>query len=285
MPCFNEEQSIEPVLDDIAETLGAAGVRYELLLVDDGSTDGTLERLSGCGRPHKLLRHRRNRGYGASIKTGLRAATHEWVVLMDADGQHRAEDVLRLMEHREAADMVVGARDRQGSHYWRMPGKLMLKKISECLVGQRIPDINSGFRLMKRTEALRYMHLCSDQFSFSTSMTLAFLSDRLAVSFVPITIRPRQGGQSQVRVKTGFSTFMLILRIIGTFNPLPIFMPPTVLLLSTGATLALSGLIAHHNVSDAAVLCLTSGMVMFCFGLLADQLALLRREVNKANSR
>ncbi|MCX7591621.1 MAG: glycosyltransferase family 2 protein [Kiritimatiellae bacterium] len=285
LPCYNEQDSIVGVISELSSTLNTAGVRAEIIVVDDGSTDGTAEKLAQCAFPIRLLRHKVNRGYGASVKDGIRAASHPYVILMDSDGQHPPKNLLLLLEEADGYDMVVGARTSQGSHHWRMPGKFLLKTLCQLLTGTRIPDINSGFRLVKRAEALKYLHLCSDEFSFSTSITLAFLSDKLAVKFVPVEIRPRKAGSSQVRLATGLSTFMLILRIIGTFNPLPIFMPPTVLIFLAGFAIAMNDMIlqpeGHPNISDSALLCLLTSLILFCFGLIADQLALLRRELNK----
>lgn len=281
IPCFNEEASVLTVLSEITDKLKADGRDHEIIVIDDGSTDKTYEMLKGSSVPDKVIHHRFNRGYGASLKAGIRASSHEYVLIMDADGQHPPDNLLLLLEEIDGYDMVIGARRGQGSHYWRMPGKMALKIVCEILVGKRIPDINSGFRILKRTEALKYMHLCSDEFSFSTSVTLAFLSDRLSVKFVPVDVRPRQGGKSRVRIATGFSTLMLILRTIGTFNPLKIFIPPTITLLLIGMALLIQGLL-ESNVGDVAVLCLISSMMLFCFGLLADQIALLRREINKS---
>lgn len=281
VPCFNEGDTVGAVLDEIAGAVATLDVEHEIIAVDDGSSDDTGAVLAASAAVTRVITHKSNRGYGASIKDGMRAASHDWILVMDGDGQHDPAGIAALIEEAEGSDMVVGARTAQGSHHWRLPGKLILKTLCQFLVGQRIPDINSGFRLFRLGEARKYVHLCSDQFSFSTSITLAFLSDRLSVRFVPVNVRARQGGESQVRIRTGFSTFMLILRIIGTFNPLPIFMPLTLLLFTVGGMLALWELIVSSNVGDAAVLCLVGGLMLFCFGLLADQLALLRREINK----
>ena len=284
MPCFNEADTLQDVLDELDGALQRAGVAFEVIAINDGSTDGTADVLARSAVPDKVIEHRFNRGYGASLKDGIRAASHEVVLIMDSDGQHPPENILVLLEAFDGYDMVIGARTRQASHYWRKPGKILLKAICQFLVGQKIPDINSGFRLARRSELLKYLHLCSDAFSFSTSSTLAFLSDRLAVKFVPIDIRARQGGTSQVRVKTGFSALMLILRIIGTFNPLQIFIPPTIVLFVVGLVYMAWGVFFKQNVGDLAVLFLIMSVLLFCFGLLADQLALLRREINKNQS-
>lgn len=281
VPCFNEEACLGDVLSETALALSEAGVEHEFVVIDDGSADDTYGVAERSGLAAAIVRHRVNRGYGASIKAGLRKARHEYVLIMDGDGQHPPESLLAILEAAEDYDMVIGARQGQGSHHWRIPGKFALRKVSEMLVGVRIPDVNSGLRLMRKDQALEYMHLCSDQFSFSTSITLAFLSDRRAVRFVPVAVRGRQGGASRIRLSTGFATFMLILRTIGTFNPLKIFMPPSIVLFLVGLTMLILGVVVSGNVNDAAVLCLVSSMLLFCFGLLADQMALLRRQIRR----
>jgi len=282
IPCFNEEDTVAGVLEELSSALRSAGVTHEIIVVDDGSTDRTAELLAGSDIPACVIRHRVNRGYGASIKAGVKAASHDYVLITDADGQHSPESVLELLRQIEDYDMAIGARQGQGSHYWRVPGKMLLKIVSEILVGARIPDINSGLRIAKTGEVRKYMHLCSDQFSFSTSITLAFLGDRMAVKYVPVQVRGRQGGASSVRVSTGLSTFMLILRTIGTFNPLRIFMPPTIMLFVLGVGVTAWELWWKSNVSDLGLLFLISSVLLFCFSLLADQISLLRREINKS---
>jgi glycosyltransferase involved in cell wall biosynthesis len=281
VPCFNEETCLGGVMREFSGALRRVGQDVELIVVDDGSTDGTAGAAAGSGVEHRLIRHRANRGYGAAIKSGIRAASHEWIAVVDGDGQHSPDELVRLLDLREQHDMVVGRRGGKGSPFWRRPGKWVLKVLCEVLVGRRIPDLNCGLRVFRREEAVRLMGLCSDQFSFSTTVTLAYMSEGLSVAFVPVRVRPRLGGRSQVRVSTGLATLMLILRTIGTFSPLKIFMPPTVVLFVVGAALVVHGL-ARRNVGDVAILCVLISVVLFCFGLLADQLALLRREIKRS---
>ncbi|MFC1462384.1 glycosyltransferase family 2 protein [Verrucomicrobiota bacterium] len=280
IPCFNEEDSVKGVLEELDGASKGLDCESEVIVVDDGSTDKSLEIIRSSGLASKVIHHRSNRGYGASIKEGIKAAKHDYVLIMDADGQHPAENIAILLEALEDYDMVVGARKQQGSHHWRMPGKAMVKLVSQVLVGMKIPDINCGFRLIRRTDALKYMHLCSDGFSFSTSSTLAFLSDHMAVKFVPIDIRPRQGGRSHIRLRTWFSTIMLILRIIGTFNPLKIFIPPAAVFFLAG-TASFVHNVMHTNISEMTILLLVTSVLLFFFGLLADQMSLIRREIHK----
>jgi len=280
MPCFNEEDSVKGVLEELGAALKELDCESEVIVIDDGSTDSSRGAIEESGVATKVIHHRSNRGYGASIKEGIGAAQNDYVLIMDADGQHPPGNIKVLLDALKDYDMVVGARKQQGSHHWRMPGKAVVKLVSQVLVGMKIPDINCGFRLIRRMDAAKYMHLCSDGFSFSTSITLAFLSDHMAVKFVPIDIRARQGGKSQIRLRTWFSTIMLILRIIGTFNPLKIFLPPAAIFFGAGIVLLIYN-IMHRNISEMTILLLVTGVLLFFFGLLADQMSLIRREIHK----
>lgn len=272
IPAFNEA-------DTVAQTVGELRRLYpahELLVVDDGSTDDTggLAREAGA----RVLRNAVNRGYGASLKQGMRKARGSIVVFIDADGQHDCRDVARLVEHLDDNDMVIGARTGKATTTQRKPGKWLLSVVAQHLVGQRIPDINSGLRAFRREEALRYLAILPNGFSLTTTLTLAMLKDGYAVHFVPITIQPRGGGRSTVKYfRDGMKTLLLILRAIMLFNPLKIFAPLSALLFLFGLAYTVATLVAEQNISDAGMLLLLSGLGALALGLLADQIANLRR--------
>ncbi|MCB0014005.1 MAG: glycosyltransferase family 2 protein, partial [Anaerolineales bacterium] len=225
IPAFNEAASISTVVSDL---VGAAlPFIAEIIVIDDGSSDetGRLAEIAGA----RLVRHRQNRGYGAALKSGIRAAQTEFVLTYDADGQHRPDQLAALWTAHEAADMVVGARQALlHSPLWRMPGKWLLNLMANYLMRRRIPDLNSGLRLMRREVISRYLHLCPNGFSFSTTSTLALLSRGYDVLFTPITVAPRTG-RSTVSLRAGLDTIVLILRIAALFEPLRIFVPASLL--------------------------------------------------------
>ena len=280
IPCYNEADLIGSVLSSLNNELKNMEIASEVIVVDDCSSDNTAEVLKDFESSVRIERHSNNKGYGASLKTGIKASQYEYILTIDGDGQHPIERIADFVRLIAECDMVVGARKQQGSHHWRMPGKYLLRKICELLTSSRIPDVNSGFRIFRRSVVEQFLHMCSDQFSFSTSSTLAFLCNRYDVRFEPIDVKARQAGRSEVNVRTGFATYMLILRVIGTFNPLKIYLPPAILLLTVGSVFFIHGVVVS-NITDIALIFLIMGIIMFCFGLLADQISLMRREMNR----
>jgi len=213
IPSFNEAEAIGGVVAELRQALPGIAI----LVIDDGSADATGEVAAVAGAT--VIRHRRNLGYGASLRTGIHAARTPYVAMYDADGQHRPEDLRRLMDQAADADMVIGARDKNSPQVAsRRPGKWVLACLAETLVGQRIPDLNSGLRVMRQSVIRRYMHLFPRGFSASTTMTMCMLSRGYEVRFVPITTRPRGGGRSSVRGADGLATMRLIVRLIILFN-------------------------------------------------------------------
>jgi glycosyltransferase involved in cell wall biosynthesis len=220
-PAFNEAESIGPVLLDVAK--GFKGKKFELLVIDDGSNDQTGE----FARKHgaTVIRHSRNKGYGASLKTGIRNSHGKWILFMDADGQHRSGDALKLLSAQGQYDMVVGQRAQLiHSPFWRMPGKWVLGWMANYLTRQRIPDLNSGLRLINREIVARYMDLCPNGFSFSTTITMILFNRGYEIAYIPFEITKRKG-KSTVSLAIGFDTLILILRIATLIDPLRIFVP------------------------------------------------------------
>jgi glycosyltransferase involved in cell wall biosynthesis len=277
IPAHNEEGAIGDVLARLRAELPRGVV--EIIVVDDGSTDSTGEIAARAGA--RVLRHPHNRGYGAALKTGIRAATGDYVLTMDADGQHRLEDVRSLCEAaagEHAADCFIGHRTALvHSPLWRMPGKWMLTRMARILTQRKIPDLNSGLRIVRREVLLKYIHLCPAGYSFSTTITMAMLSRGYAVEFLPIRVEPRVG-KSLVNVRAGFQTIMLVLRLATLFNPLRVFLPLSLFCIVAGVSWGVPYALNGHGITVAAMLLLLSGMLLFGLGLICDQVAQLRLE-------
>jgi glycosyltransferase involved in cell wall biosynthesis len=277
IPAHNEEGAIGEVLTRLrAES--PPGVT-EIIVVDDGSTDRTAEIAEQCGV--RVIRQPSNRGYGASLKTGIRAASTEYVLTMDADGQHRIEDVVKLCQavaDGHPPDCVIGHRVQLlHSPLWRMPGKWFLTRMARILTQRKIPDLNSGLRIVRRDVLLRYIHLCPSGFSFSTTITVALLSRNYAVQFVPIQVE-RRVGKSLVNVKAGFQTIMLVLRLASLFNPLRIFLPISMFAMFVGVVWTVPYVVQGQGITVAAMLSFLTGVILFGMGLICDQVAALRLE-------
>jgi glycosyltransferase involved in cell wall biosynthesis len=274
IPALNEAARIAAVIADLNHE--CAQFVTGIIVIDDGSTDDTA-RIAAEHRA-QVIRHPANLGYGASLKTGLRNATSTHVATFDGDGQHAAADLRRLWESRRDAVMVVGARQQLiHSPLWRMPGKWLLGVVASYLVRRKIPDLNSGLRVLTRDVAARYAHLCPRGFSMSTTLTMALLSRGWPVVFVPIDVRPRHG-RSTVTVVTGLETAVLLLRIICLFNPLRLFVPASIVLGLTGVAWGIPYAMAGRGISVGAMLAIVTSALLFCMGLICDQVSQLRLE-------
>ena len=280
IPVYNEEAAIGATL----EGLVSAGVTRsaEVIVVDDASTDRTAEIVGKY--PVTLLRHSANKGYGASLKTGMRHAKADLVITMDSDGQHSAADVGKIREALRDYPMVIGERDRAAQVRARKFGKWIIRMVGEFLVGQKLPDFNSGFRGFRRRHIMSLLHLMPNGFSFSTTSTLAFLKLGHPIGTVPITVVPRVGRRSTVRpIRDGATTLMLLLRIVMLFNPLKIFVPASAVFATWGLSLGIWNICETHRVSNGAQILMVLSMFLFFFGLLADQVSMLNlREEDNA---
>jgi len=277
VPAFNEELGLGPTLATLLASMPRSVI--EVIVVDDGSTDRTAAIAAEAGA--RVLRHPNNRGYGAALKTGIREATGDYVLTMDADGQHRLEDVLALcngLSVPDPPDCAIG--HRQGlvhSPLWRMPGKWVLTLLAQLLLRRRIPDLNSGLRIARRDIFERYLRICPNGFSFSTTITMALMNRGYGVSFVPIRVGKRVG-HSTVSARTGFDTILLVIRLATLFNPLRIFLPASALCILCGIAWGIPHLIARQGLTVAAMLAILTGVLLFALGLICDQISQLRLE-------
>jgi glycosyltransferase involved in cell wall biosynthesis len=270
IPAFNEAAHIAGQIRGVDEVMAGSGWKYEIIVVDDGSTDDTAANAASTGLA-RVVRKPRNGGYGSALKLGTRLSRYGWILITDADGTYPAEAIPRLLELADHSSMVVGARigERVDVPLARRPAKWFLNRLASYLAGQRLPDINSGLRLMRRALVRRYEHLLPDGFSFTTTITLASACNHHPVAYVPIDYLTRLG-TSKIKPRHAYDFALLILRTIVFFNPLKVFLP-------AGAVLAVAGLakfaydITRDNLSESAVLGVLSALVMWAVGLLADQ--------------
>lgn len=275
IPAFNEEQGIGAVLAALRAECG--DLVTETIVVDDGSSDGTA-RIAGEAPGVTVLGGAGNRGYGASLRRGIQEASGEYVITMDADGQHRAADVRKLIDALPGADMVVGQRTRLlHSPLWRMPGKWLLTAMASYLTQREIPDLNCGLRAMRREVVKKYLHVCPTGFSFSTTLTMAMLTRGHRVKFVPIDVAERVG-VSTVNVRTGLQTILLVLRLAALFNPLRLFGPAAFVSFGVGVVWAIPYLLMGRGLAVASMLAIVTSVVLFALGIICDQISQLRLE-------
>ncbi|MBI1289959.1 glycosyltransferase [bacterium] len=278
VPIYNEERGLPDGLPALLQLLDGLPAGSELLLVDDGSTDQTAHVLdevvaANPGRPIRRLSHWRNLGYGRALKTGIRAATNEVIVISDADGTYPTAAIPTLLSCfvDEEAAMVVGARPVGQQPAIRRPAKAVLRWLAEYLTGARIPDLNSGLRVMRRSDCLRFENLLPNGFSFTTTITIALLSSGEKVLYHTIEYRKRIGN-SKIRPFADTINFLiLIMRTTLAFDPLKVYGPIGLLLLAGGLVLFVLRLILTHPIGMVTtVVLVTAGIQVLLLGLLAD---------------
>lgn len=275
IPAFNEAGHVAQAIRDVTEVMQQSGWTFEVIVVDDGSSDETGTEALAEGV--RVLRNRRNRGYGASLKRGVAAASYDWILITDADGTYPAAAIPQLLALADAHAMVVGARitGTRAIPLARRPAKWFLTKLASYLAERDVPDLNSGLRLIRRDLVERYGHLLPAGFSFTTTITLAATCDDYEVAYVPIDYLARVG-ESKIRPRHAYEFLLLVLRIIVFFNPLRVFVPLGLLMASLGMVKFIYDL-TLQNISESALLGLLGALIVWAVGLLADQNARIAR--------
>ena len=275
IPALNEEKSIGEELKNIKETMDRAGLEYEIIVVDDGSTDNTARIVEEFDYA-ELIKHDANRGYGEALKTGIRRAKFNSIVVTDADGTYPVEVIPELCQHMVENEMVVGARTGPVVRipFLRRPAKWFLGRVASYLAERRIPDLNSGLRVFKKDVVLHYFPILPSGFSFTMTITLAMITNGHPVKYVPINYHERKG-RSKIRpVRDTMSFLLLIIRVITYFNPLRVFLPLSLFLFIIGLGVLLFSKLVLHRVMDITVnFILFAAFQVAVLGLLADLVA------------
>lgn len=274
IPVFNEAQNLGPLLDQLQSL---AMPDAEIIVVDDGSTDQS--RKIAAEKGARLVHHPYNIGNGAAVKSGIRAARGKLLLLMDGDGQHRPEDIPRLLKDAEKFHMVVGARGK-GSRLrlHRYIANLVYNAFASYVTQFKVEDLTSGFRILARKDALRFIDLLPNTFSYPSTLTLAFLRSGLTVKYVPIQTLYRSG-ESKIRLISDGLRFLLIITKIATlFSPLRVFLPVSLFFFFSGIGYYLYTYATEGRFTNMAVFLLTTAVIVFMMGLISEQIALLRME-------
>ena len=274
IPAKNEEQGLALVLPELVERHPGA----EIIVVDDGSTDNTATVCEDAGVT--VIRHPYSKGNGAAIKTGARAASGDYIVFMDGDGQHSPADVARLLEKvAEGYDMVVGARSGLSSQasIARWSANTFYNRFASWMVDQRIDDLTSGFRCVNRNKFLSFLYLLPNGFSYPTTSTMAFFRAGYSVAFVPIEVAKRVGKSHINLIKDGMRFLLIIFKVGTLYSPLKVYFPAAVFTAGLGflnyALWIISDSLRFTNMS---LLLILSGVTMFLIGLLSEQLTNLQ---------
>jgi glycosyltransferase involved in cell wall biosynthesis len=273
IPAYNEGA----VIAQVVSALGAAGPWHEIIVVDDGSQDDTSAHAAAAGAT--VVRHPYNKGNGAAVKSGIRRATGEHVLIVDGDGQHSPEDARRLVARLGEYDLVIGARSTstQATHARRF-GNTALNRFASYLTGRDIPDLTSGFRAARRECLREFLHLLPNGFSTPTTTTLAFIKAGYNVAFEPTQARQRVG-QSKIRfARDGAKFFIIILKIVTLFSPLRVFLPVSLAAFALGAAYAAWTIATQSHVTNSSVLLIMLAVIVFLVGLVSEQISAMRFE-------
>ena len=273
VPAFNEGEAIAAVVG----ALTASAPWHEVIVVDDGSSDDTAARAVAAGAI--VVRHPYNKGNGAAVKSGVRRASGEHVLIVDGDGQHRPADAARLVSKLGDYDLVIGARSKatQATHARRF-GNAALNWLAGYLTERPIPDLTSGFRAADRARLLEFLHLLPNGFSTPTTTTMAFIKAGYSVAFEPIEAEQRVG-KSKIRLaRDGAKFFLILLKMITIFSPLRVFVPVSLVTFAAGSLYAVWTIYRESHVTNSSVLLIMLSVVIFLVGLVSEQISALRFE-------
>jgi glycosyltransferase involved in cell wall biosynthesis len=271
VPAYDEGAAVA----DVVAALRACAPWKEILVIDDGSTDETSRWAQDAGA--RVIRHPYNKGNGAAIKTGIRHASGEWILILDADGQHQPDDAVRLVGWLGEYDLVIGARSpKSQATAVRRLGNDLLNALAGHLAERKIPDLTSGFRAARREHLMEFLHLLPNGFSTPTTTTLAFLRAGYNVRFEPVEARQR-AGLSKIRLaRDGARFFLILLKVITIFSPLKVFVPISAAGFGLGVVYGVWTVYRDSRIPNGAVLLLMFAVVVFLVGLVSEQVATLR---------
>lgn len=275
IPAFNEAEGIAGLLEKLVAL--DYHKKYEVIVIDDGSSDSTAEIVNRF--PVRLIKHHTNKGYGAALKTGIRKAHGQKVVMLDSDGQHDPVYIPQIVDLLEEHELVIGERTSDSFQVKnRQGGKKLIRYVGEYLFDQKLPDFNSGLRGFDRDLIRAMLHMMPNGFSFSTTSTMAFIKEGFSIGKLPIKVTERQGRPSNVKfVRDGSKTMLLLFRIIMLFNPLKIFFPMSVLITFIGVIWGVYAYMFAGRFANSATIITMLGMFLFFIGLVADQISIMNR--------
>ena len=271
LPAYNEQG----VIGETIRRIRALHPDFEILVVDDGSTDNTMREAMEAGA--NVWPHPYNMGNGAAIKSGLRCARGEWVLMMDADGQHKPEDIARLLEHKDRFDMVVGARTRQSeTSAHRDLANWVYNRFASYVTRFKVEDLTSGFRLVRLSVARQFIYLLPNTFSYPSTLTLGYLRSGRTVKYIPIQTKARVGKSKIKLLKDGARFFLIITKIASLFSPFRVFLPISMGFFVTGLCYYAYTFLTQGRFTNMSALLFNSSIIIFMIGLVAEQISQMR---------
>ncbi len=273
IPAYNEADVIGEVVTELAQ----AAAWHEIIVVDDGSRDETASRAAAAGAI--VVSHPYNKGNGAAVKSGIRQASGDFVLIVDGDGQHRPDDARRIVSRLGEYDLVIGARaSSTQATAARQVGNAALNNLASYLTGREIPDLTSGFRAARREYLREFLHLLPNGFSTPTTTTLAFIKAGYNVTFEPTEARTRVGSSKIRLARDGAKFLIIILKIVTLFSPLRVFLPISLACFALGAAYAAWTIATQQHITNSSVLLIMLAVIVFLVGLVSEQISALRFE-------
>ena len=274
LPAYNEAKNLKELIPCIFKSLKG---EVEIIVVDDGSQDDTSQVAEKLGA--RVIRNPYNMGNGASIKRGIREAKNEILVLMDADGQHLPSEIPKLLGDLDSFDMIIGERSAYSQDWWRYLANKVFNFLASYVSGVKIKDLTSGFRVVKKSKAKKFLYLLPNGFSYPSTLTLSFIKAGYPVKFVPVKVEKRKKGKSKINLfSDGLRFLTIILRIAVFFSPLKVFLPISLFFFLSGSFYYLYTFLNFHRFTNMSALLLTTSVIIFILGLISEQIANLRME-------
>ena len=274
VPIYNEEKAIQGFLKKLKDALKGIRVSHEIIAIDDFSSDKTYEKLKKV-KGIRIVRHPYNKGYGAALKTGARESRGKYVLFIDGDGEHDPKNIPKLIKHRKTYDMVVGARQYQYSTL-RVMAKKIITAFANYVSEVKIPDLNCGFRIVKRDILLKYLDSLPNKFSFTSTITMIFIKSGYSIKYVPINILRRKGKSKINPIKDFINFLVLVMKTALLFSPLRVFLPVSMFFFVLGTAYLWYYIYMFSDVPDSAIFLLTTGIMIFFFGFISDQISSLK---------
>ncbi|NWF98260.1 MAG: glycosyltransferase family 2 protein [Nitrospirae bacterium] len=284
IPAFNEADTISSVIENLRDNFAG----QEIIVVDDASTDDTKE-ISIKAGADKVIRHNKNRGPGASFKTGIIHSSGDFVIIVDADGQHPLGEIKKVFDYvikNPQIDAVFTERTNvYSSGIIRSTGKILINYVVQRLIEEKITDHNCGLRAFRRIKILPFIFMLPDGFSYvTTSLVLAYKED-FCIHWIPIAMKQRETGKSHVKVRHGFNTILLVFRLIVNFDPMKFFMPLTWISFIIGILSVIYNWVFYDGPGKNYIFFFLFGTLIFVLGILSEQMSVLRKEILNLKSK
>ena len=274
IPAYNEAQNIGSVIRRITELYP----RAEIIVINDGSTDNTSSEAGKSGAT--VYNHPYNIGNGAAIKTGIRHASGDILILMDGDGQHNPEDIKEFLRHMEDYDMVVGARrSNQHASWGRAIGNWFYNRLASYVANFPVQDLTSGFRAIKADIAVSFLYFLPNTYSYPTTLTLGVLRSGLSLKYIPIRLQKRKSGKSSINLLSdGIRFFLIITKICTLYSPFRVFLPVSFMTFMIGLFYYFYTFMTAGRFTNMAALLFTTSVIIFMLGMISEQISQLRFE-------